>query len=52
MPIDLMQIQIPMRIQIQFQNQGFDDQKLEKIYSWKFLYLFIKICNLLFHMPP
>ncbi len=33
-------IQILMRIRIQFQIQGFDDQKLEKIYSWKFLFLF------------
>ncbi len=31
-------IQVPMRIQIQI--QGFEDQTLEKIYSWNFLYTF------------
>jgi hypothetical protein len=33
--------------------QGFDDQKLRKKYSSKFLkYFLIKNCNLLFPMPP
>jgi hypothetical protein len=29
-----------MRIRIQFQIQGFDDQKLNNIYSWNFFYFF------------
>jgi hypothetical protein len=29
-----------IRILIQFQIQGFDDQKMEKIYSWNFLKYF------------
>jgi hypothetical protein len=33
-------IRIRIRIQIQIQIQGFDDQKFEKIYSWKFLFYF------------
>ncbi len=49
-------IQIPRRIRnrIQFQIQGFDDQKLNKIYSWKFFYLFffLKNCYLLIPRPP
>jgi hypothetical protein len=32
-----------MRIRIQFQIQGFDDQKLEKMYSWKFVLYFFAI---------
>jgi hypothetical protein len=34
-------IQLPLRIRIQFRIQGFDDQKLVKIYSWEFLYIFL-----------
>ncbi len=37
----LLRIRIPMRIWIQFQIQGFDDQQLKKMCSWKFLYIFL-----------
>ncbi len=37
-----------MQIRIQFQIQGFDDKKLKKIDSWKFvLYFLVENCNLL-----
>jgi hypothetical protein len=40
-----------MRIRIQFQIQDFDDQKIKKIYSWKFINNFL-IKNLLIPRPP
>ncbi len=58
--IDLMRIrvqhfsQLRIRIRIQFQIQGFDDQKIEKICSCKtFFYIFwIENFNLLILRPP
>jgi hypothetical protein len=42
-----------LRIRIQFQIKGFDDQKLRKIYNWKFKKNFLyKYCNLLIPRPP
>jgi hypothetical protein len=38
--IDLMRIRI--RIRIQFQTQGFDKQKLKRIYNRKFFFFFDK----------
>ncbi len=41
-----------MRIRIRIQIQGFDDQKFDKIYSWKKTYIFlIKNCFLI-PRPP
>ncbi len=56
--IELMQIRIQhfswlrIRIRIQFWTQGFDDQKLEKIYSWKKWIFFDKNFNLVIPRSP
>ncbi len=44
-------IRIRMRMRIRIQNQGFDDQNLEKIYIWKIWYFFIQSCNILIPRP-
>jgi hypothetical protein len=40
-----------MRIRIQYQIQSFDEQKLEKIYSWNFLFIHFFDRKLLFTYP-